>query len=361
MSRTKIEIQKDIDFVKGTISYLKSYLNSPIGAIASNSHDIQMQRDYVKIQNKLLESYGELKALNQELSQQEEKIRNPERYYQNLIDKKKVTYYEKEFSYLAEEFRAMKNYKDSWALAKECDNAAVKVRYNRLVQKKNSASTENEYQNLANQFKAMNGYENTAELAKECDNAAVKIRYNRLVQEKNNASTENEYQNLANQFRAMNGYENTAELANECEAKKEKKWLFRVIFRIVLGGIIGGLAFAFFHTVADEKDFIANFATVAGILCFILALVTKEGCGTGFFGLIIGAIVGAIIAAILSALLPKIPFISSVAIGATIGVLPGWIDLCEIKKEKKRLYWTIFIALSSVAIALTFINGFGMI
>jgi len=386
MPRTKAEIQKDIDSVKLNISAKNSLINKNLD---KGRYDIEWRRIILEIQNNILNYQKELEELNQELKEveqkeqkQQEKLRDPKGYYQSLIDKKKAAHSEREFSDLAEEFRAMGNYKDSYALAKECDNAAMNEQYNRLVREKNKASTENEYQNLARQFRYMNGYKNTTELAKECDNAAMNEQYNRLVQEKNKASTEDEYQNLARQFRYMSGYKNTTELAKECEEKakecekreekakklaeeiieyerfkEEEKRLFLVIFGIVLGGIIGGSLFAFFHTEAGERDFVGGLAGFAGILGFILGMI-EEGCGAGIFGLIVAAIAGAIIAVIFNALLPKIPFATSIAIGAIIGALPKWMELCEIQKKNKQLYWTIFIVLSIIAIALTFTSNY---
>jgi tetratricopeptide (TPR) repeat protein len=57
--------------------------------------------------------------------------------------------------------------------------------YDRLVQEMNQASTEEKYQDLARQLRAMRGYKNTVELAKECDN-----RYEELKKERERRDAE---------------------------------------------------------------------------------------------------------------------------------------------------------------------------
>jgi uncharacterized protein YgiM (DUF1202 family) len=172
-------------------------------------------------------------------------VQRAEDHYQRLLGEKKAITDEKELPGLVSKLREMEGYKDTEALAKECEGLvlkvvtygrlikamklilALKVQYDRFVKTMNKASTEDDYKEIAKKFRSLNGYENTGELASECDKSAVKAKYNRLVQAKNRASTESEYQDLARQFRGMNGYENTAELASECDNQynllKEKR------------------------------------------------------------------------------------------------------------------------------------------
>jgi len=165
--------------------------------------------------------------------------------YDKLIERKNSASTEAGYKCVAGQFREMGGYKDTEALAKECESKALKVAYDRLVQAKNRASNDEEYRELAKQFRSMNGYENTEELARECDNKHRVLKqqreeqerqeqYNRLLQAKNEASTEEEYQSFAWQFRRMNGYKNTEELAAECDnqyriAKERREEQVRIV------------------------------------------------------------------------------------------------------------------------------------
>jgi len=189
------------------------------------------QGEIYSIKNKIAEWNRKLVVCNTQLRDLDALLRKtPEQrtedHYQSLLDTKNSTDDEEVFTELAEKFREMEGYKDTEALATECEGLVFKVQYEQLVQAKNRASTEEEYRDLAEQFRDMNNYDNTTELANECDNLAVKTRYNRLVQAKNIASTEEEYQSLAEQFRDMNIYENTSELASECDNQYRtlKEW-----------------------------------------------------------------------------------------------------------------------------------------
>ncbi|MCL1919591.1 MAG: toll/interleukin-1 receptor domain-containing protein [Kiritimatiellaeota bacterium] len=147
--------------------------------------------------------------------------------YNRLVQAKNNASTETELRKLAGLFRDtdMHGYRDTAALAEECDALAVEVHYNRLVQAKSKASTEKDFQDLAVQFRSMNGYRDTAALAEECDALAPEVHYNELVQAENKASTERDCQNLAEQFRAMNGYRDSAERMakweKECRRLKE--------------------------------------------------------------------------------------------------------------------------------------------
>jgi DNA-directed RNA polymerase subunit RPC12/RpoP len=183
-------------------------------SLLAEKNAITNEREFPELAKKFreMEGYKDSEALAKECEELVFKVQ-----YDRFVQDKNRASTEDEYRDLVKKFRKIRNYKDSETLAKECDELAFKVKYDRLVQAKNRASTEAEYWECANYFKAMNGYKDTAELAGECDNAAVRIRYDLLVQKKNNASTEEEYQELAKQFSAMNGYENTIGLASECD------------------------------------------------------------------------------------------------------------------------------------------------
>jgi len=310
-------------------------------------------------------SKSELELKKRELEAQlrlkpQERVEN---HYNHLVDMKKSSLDEKDLIELAKQFRELEGYKDTGALATECEDLALKTQYNRFVDAKNNASTEEQYRTLAKQFAAMNGYKDTVELASECDKLAVDVHYIGLVQNKRSTSTEEEYENLAEQFRAMNGYKNTAELANECdtmcqEAKKrreehelleankrkaqeeerrkqqEEQERFAAemaerkriegkrgrLLSLVLGGIIGGVVFYLLSFIvanyfADNTDsFRYPFGIVLGILCMI--------GGGGCLGGVIGFIIGAIIATIFVAVSENIVLV--IFIGIILGALIGW-------------------------------------
>jgi hypothetical protein len=327
----------------------------------------------------------EIKQRELEVLLRKTEVQRTEEHYQSLIAEKNTANNKDKLAELAKKFRDMEGYADTAELANECENQAVEVQYNKLVQAKNNASTEKTYQDLAKQFRAMNGYEDTDELARECDNRyselkeqRVEVEYNELVEAMIPASTEQEYLDLAKQFQAMNDYKNTSELANECnkryrelkqraeqerierehraeqerkekeeqerikreQDKKEleryehehlkeekKKRLFWTIFSIVVGGIVGGLLFAFLAKNVDDS-WIGPLGGWGGIIAGILffgisafhkdevAEVLKWGCG----GCLGGCIVGAIIAMVVVNLLP----VASIAIGVVAGAGAGY-------------------------------------
>ena len=183
----------------------------------------------------------------------DEKIRERLRQeqYDGLVQRKhKAT--EQQCLPLAKEFRAMNGYKDTTALADECEKQYHVLKeereererqsqYDRLVAEKNQATSESQYKDLVHRFRAMTGYKDTASLADECEKQYQVLReqreeqerqsqYNRLVVEKNRASHPLEYQGLVKRFQEMDGYKDTIELANECESQycilkeKQERW-----------------------------------------------------------------------------------------------------------------------------------------
>lgn len=168
--------------------------------------------------------------------------------YVKLVQAKNNASTEDEFQNLAKQFRDMNIYENTAELAKECDEKHRVLKehreeqekkerenqYNSLVEAYKKASTEKEFEYLAKQFRNMNGYKDyrdTAELARECDRMLKNIQeeqkrlktYNKLIQTKTEISTKEEFQYLAKQFREMNGYKDTIELAKECEATYARK------------------------------------------------------------------------------------------------------------------------------------------
>jgi Flp pilus assembly protein TadD len=185
----------------------------------------------------------------------------------------------------------------------------------------------------------MNGYKNTAELAGECDNKYQTLKERREEQER-----------LA------------LEEQERCRIKERKKQLFWNIFKITLGGIIGGIAFAFFSTAGTINDFVWKFAIGVGVLSFLIGYFggssrLKSGC----IGCLGGLIGGAIIAAIIGATLPKIPIETSVVIGVILGALPGWSALCKNKGKRKGLFWTIFAVVGIICVVATTFTKFNLV
>jgi len=299
----------------------------------------------------------QLEVLEAEL--QKKPIQRAEERYQKLLAKKYAIKNEKEFLELSKKFYEIEGYKDSEALAKECEELSLKMQYDRLVQIKNRASTEEEYKDLANKFKSMVPYENTAELANECENqynilkkqyeekeAEQQYRYALLVQAKNALTTTmDEYQNLANQFRAMGTYKDASKLANECEdrynslkhnkeanerrAKERKQERYILIFSIVLFGIIGGLIGRIVNHV--NTDIISFIIIGAGYITGVVYsyYVLKETINLSLVLGGLGIIGGGLISLIFIYLFAKTPLAASIILGAIIGIIPGWWNMLQ--------------------------------
>ena len=139
-----------------------------------------------------------------------------------------------------EQYNILKELREEQELKEqECQEERKRQnKYYRLIQQKDWIDlnpTEDEYKKLAGQLRAMNDYKDTAALAEECEKQYHVLKeqrekqeriereqqeqYNRLVQEKFGATTEQEYQYLAEQFWAMEGYKNTAKLAEQCDER----------------------------------------------------------------------------------------------------------------------------------------------
>ena len=228
------------------------------------------EKDFPDLAKKLraMDGYKDTAALADECEKQyhvlkeEREEQERQMQYDRLVAGKNRAS-EKDFPDLAKKLRAMDGYKDTAALAEECDEQyrvlkeqreeqerieqerrqrekeererreaeererQRQERYERLVQLKDEASTEDEYQVLISPFREMMGYKDAAELAKECDQLALKFRYKRICEATKTASTEEDWQRLAEQFRKMNGYKNAAELAGQCDERYHKLKKYR--------------------------------------------------------------------------------------------------------------------------------------
>ena len=122
---------------------------------------------------------------------------DPEYNYKRFLAEMSTAKTEKEYQYLTKQFRKIKKYKNSTELASQCEKAASqcgkaakksldkvkKRRYNILVNSINEAKTEKEYQYLARQFRQMKDYENSIELAKKCENQYSVLKEQRYKEE----------------------------------------------------------------------------------------------------------------------------------------------------------------------------------
>ncbi len=68
----------------------------------------------------------------------------------------------------AEEFKSLKDYKDSAERLKACEAGAIEDRYNKAVQHMNSAVEETDYQKAAEEFKELKDYKDSAEMIEKC-------------------------------------------------------------------------------------------------------------------------------------------------------------------------------------------------
>lgn len=248
-------------------------------------------------------------------------------------------------------------------LTVDCEDAAREARYRQLVREKNKASTERDLQDIGKQLEKEDGYKDTAELAKDCYARILVIRerkeeqvrstqYRQLVRTMKRASTEKEFQELAEQFQEMPGYEDAMVLAGECDRKyrelkkrrvelefirdeeerrrranEERKRLFWKACIYVLGGTIGGVAFA----IATDGDGsqggnIFGYAVCFGIASFIVGYCKDRWEGACIWGCG-GSIVGAIIGAFFGGL-------SSMVFNVFVGIIVGVVTVVLIKKYR---------------------------
>jgi len=225
--REKDRLRSDRMELWGTgSSPLLSNTSNYIQNKANARNDVSSLSDSIKTAKCQLAAYREeLNNIDDLL--QKTPVQRVKDHYQSLIDEMRANVANiSKLTELVKKFREMEGYKDTEALANECE-------YSQLAATMNKASTENDYNDLAKRFREMNGYKDTAELAKECKNKAPEARYNQLVLEKKILQTNKEYKNikewfrenyekykdLAKRFREMNGYKDTAELAKECESR----------------------------------------------------------------------------------------------------------------------------------------------
>ena len=126
---------------------------------------------------------------------------------------------------------------------------AQRQRYNMLIKVKENASSESKLLELSKSFRDMNGYKDTVALASECDSkyqlaiderrrreiAAKEEYYMRLLENKDKLALEeitepnlSGFCNLAEKFRQMSGYKNAQKLSNECleeaRSRQSKLW-----------------------------------------------------------------------------------------------------------------------------------------
>jgi len=210
-------------------------------------NDLASQIDSAHSEDALRVLALHLHSLNYENSQQlahecEQKANAIITRYNHLLSKKNdmTNLSWKDIEQLAIEFRvpSMQAYKDSIALAEECDKLTEKAKadaYEQIIQTK--AQTDNkpepdasEYHSLVIQFQEFGlNYKDAGRLANECEHKAhvqeQKVMYNGLLVRKSNASSLSwrELEQLAADFRVpfLHGYTNSAELAKECKQLAE--------------------------------------------------------------------------------------------------------------------------------------------
>ena len=173
-----------------------------------------------------------------------------EQAYENLLQAKKRADSKSEpnisdYRELARQFSEMgSNYKDAATLSRECERIAFaqeqKKQYNNLLSRKSKAQSEDDFRILANDFRAMGDYQDVAALAKECETRYQKLKSERIHAEYTNALTtmkwlkkmktrkpdnlrklEKEWEKLARKFMTNADYKDASALAKECIKKSE--------------------------------------------------------------------------------------------------------------------------------------------
>ncbi|MCL1858872.1 MAG: J domain-containing protein [Oscillospiraceae bacterium] len=156
----------------------------------------QQKRGQQARQSQTQERQRQEEQERQRQREQEERQKQQEELkikYDDLVAQKKRAKGEVRFRSLAQQFRDMGNYRDSLALAIECENIAnrikaererkekeeLKIKYDNLVAQKMTATSEDDFRSLAQQFRDMVDYINAPLLAIECENIANKIKVER--------------------------------------------------------------------------------------------------------------------------------------------------------------------------------------
>ncbi len=124
---------------------------------------------------------------------QEEQKRN-EDLYSNAIAKMKSAVSSNDYYAAKRTFMTLADYRDSGALAKECEELAenhkakeeaekLESRYNAALEKKSTASTEGEYTFAANLFGSLKPYKDSERLETECKTAAEVARKKAIIKD----------------------------------------------------------------------------------------------------------------------------------------------------------------------------------
>jgi hypothetical protein len=140
-----------------------------------------------------------------------------EKHYQLLLgtkDARSKSANSREFSDLARKFREMEGYKDTEALARECDELADNERRKEEEQRRR----EEEEQRKREEEQRRRDEERRKREAEEY-RMEQEEKYKKLLERKNNAKTEEEYQDLAREFQYLGYYKDSKTLADECEKK----------------------------------------------------------------------------------------------------------------------------------------------
>jgi hypothetical protein len=150
--------------------------------------------------------------------------------YNGLLQDKDKASTATQYQSLAKQFRDMGSYKDSIVYAEECERIIEKVdfhkekQYDKLIQDMESVSYVEEgsrlqyLRSLANDFRALGGYKDSNALAEECERLGLKSSYDELCKKKKCVVASAGYlRTLASDFRALNGYKDSNAMAEECE------------------------------------------------------------------------------------------------------------------------------------------------
>ena len=118
------------------------------------------------------------------ITEEEEKI---DKKYKELLTRMKTASNYQALTVLSREFQVMNGYKDTSALAEQCDRMAKDARikkYQELLNDKKNASTEQDFLKLAKQFGELNGFNDTIQLINECDSQYRLLKERRIEQER---------------------------------------------------------------------------------------------------------------------------------------------------------------------------------
>jgi len=206
----------------------------------------------------------------------------------------------------------MEGYKDTEMLAKECDEAAVKTKYNCLVQTKNRASTERDHHDLAELFRGINGYKNSTKLARECDNQYQALKNNREEQERIERERQTEQERIERERHEAE--ERERRRLEESKRKTKKIFLIASHFVLYLMGslltcityvksdilgvviftVICLVSFIILNYVPSDEKMVFTFFRVISVIFVVLIIMADLGGGN------VGAAVFLIIALIIA-------------------------------------------------------------